>query len=94
MDRQFSEFIDNVQSDQIVGQLQTELHLRPHQSIAEAIGRARAATGFCPGAADEAMHALRLDGTRKIGRLRRCELVQLARVIYRYWRQPAHAPAA
>jgi hypothetical protein len=42
---------------------------------------------LCPQVAEQAISALSLDPHLKIGRLRRCQLLQLARTLHRLWRQ-------
>jgi len=87
MDRTYIHFVNATQSERIVRELQTAQHLYPHSTILAAIERAKQETGFCPEAARKALETLQLDRTRQIGRLRRCELVQLGRAIHRYWLQ-------
>ena len=78
---------NEVGSEAILESLSTQQYLRPHQSIGEALGLASESVGFCPGAAEQAMKWLGVDGSQAIGRLRRTELTQLARSIERYWRR-------
>ena len=84
-------FVAAAAADRIVSQLQSQQHLRPHQSVREAVDRAQADTGFCPRAAEQAITSLQLNASGKIGRLRGCELVQLGRTIYRVWQQAISA---
>jgi hypothetical protein len=74
-------------ADRLLAELQRQQHLFPHQLLGEALAQVRGRTGFCPQAGEAAVELLSLDGTRKIGRLRRSEIAQLARTIYRLWRQ-------
>ncbi|MBC8107565.1 MAG: hypothetical protein H7Z14_13320 [Anaerolineae bacterium] len=76
--------------DSIVQLLTNRQHLRPHLSVREVLEHATAELGCCPIAIDRATHWLNLDTTRAIGRLRRGELLQLARSVHRFW----HAAAA
>lgn len=69
--------------DRIVSQLQTQQHLRPHQTLAQAIERAGLQLGGCSNLFRQATEGMRLDVTRKIGRLKSCELTQLARMAWR-----------
>ncbi|MCY2954208.1 MAG: hypothetical protein NTU53_19915 [Planctomycetota bacterium] len=95
MDILIQGFNHKVHADRIVQQLQTQQHLVPHQSLAVALQEAQVRIGFCPQAAQLAMGVLQLDPSRKIGRLRQCELAQLSRTIYRLWHQKSSAnPAA
>src|SRR3954462_10247183 len=75
------------ESEGILESLSAQQYLRPLQSVGEALGVASSSVGFCPGAAEQAMQWLRLDAGKPIGRLRRTELMQLARSIERFWRQ-------
>lgn len=80
--------MDETRDDQtrrIIEQLQTEQFIRPHQAVAEAMERARQVIGFCPDAAAHALRWLEIDATVKVGRLRRTELLQLARCLERAW---------
>jgi hypothetical protein len=49
--------------------------------------------GVCPNAAEHALRWLGVKPGTKIGRLRRTELMQLARSIHRFWRQAAETAA-
>jgi hypothetical protein len=69
----------------IIERLQAEQFIRPHQTVGEAMERARQVVGFCPDAAAHAMRWLEIDPNRKVGRLRRTELLQLARCLERAW---------
>lgn len=89
---QFS--LRNGLADQLVQQLQTAQHLAPHRALGEALERARHETAFCPLAAERAVESLQMDPQRKIGRLKRCEVAQLARAIVRFWKQGVGAEAA
>jgi hypothetical protein len=71
--------------ERIVTALQRQQFVWPHQQIAQALERARGETGFCPQAAERALDALGIDSARQVGRLKRCELVQLARAVERFW---------
>jgi hypothetical protein len=95
MDILLQGFIHKVHADRIVQQLQTQQHLGPHQSLGVALQEAEVRIGLCPQAAQLGMAVLQLDPSRKIGRLRQCELAQLSRTIYRLWHQKSSAnPAA
>src|SRR5215218_2400160 len=64
-------------------------HLRPHEPLSAALGRAVDEICVCPVAVEQALGWLNLDSGQSIGRLRRTELVQLARTIHRMWRAAA-----
>jgi|SRR5687768_13867087 len=89
----FRRFVASNLSDRIVQALQERQHVRPHATVSEALDAAAAATGFCTSASDQALAALRLNGSDKIGRLTGCQLSQLGRAIYRIWR-PRTGPAS
>jgi hypothetical protein len=73
--------------DRIVEVLSEEQFLKPHQSIASAMAAVVDGLGVCPGAADEAVRSLGVELGTSVGRLRRTELMQLARTVHRFWRQ-------
>ena len=50
--------------------------------------------GACPEAAQHAMQRLDINRDQAIGRLRRGELVQLARTMHRLWTQALNTPTA
>jgi hypothetical protein len=78
-------------SDDILANLTQLQHLQPHRPLGRALADAADEVGFCPEAAARAVEWLGLDPAVSIGRLRRTELTQLARCIYRFWRQSAPA---
>jgi len=73
--------------DRILAELSTRQHLTPHRSLGEVLADAQRALGFCPKAAAAGLGWLNLDSSVPVGRLRRTELIQLARSIHRFWRQ-------
>ena len=77
----------------ILRELSTLQHLTPHRPLAEAVAETVERVGACPEAAERAMQWLELDGSRPIGRLRRGELIQLSRAMYRLWSQALAAEA-
>jgi hypothetical protein len=91
IDGSYQDLLHAVQADRIVGSLQTQQHLRPHQALNAAVAAAQLESGFCERAGEMAMAVLHLDPQRKIGRLRSCELAQLARTIHRLWQPPVPA---
>ncbi len=62
-------------------------HLAPHESLSQTIDHAVRELGVCPEAAAEALGWLALPSSTKIGRLRRTELMQLARTMHRFWHE-------
>jgi hypothetical protein len=76
----------SVDSNHILEDLTRRQFLRPHSAMADVLSAASAALGFCPRAATHAMRWLEINPDLSIGRLRRTELTQLARSIYRFWK--------
>ena len=93
MARGESRQVVGVDGDRIVAELSTRQHLTPHRTVGEILADAQRVLGFCPNAAATALGWLNFDPTLPIGRLRRSELIQLARSIHRYWRQAVAGPA-
>jgi hypothetical protein len=83
-----------VDSDEILSALTDRQHVRPHDGIAVAVGETCDRLGVCPNAAGLALRWLGVDPNTPVGRLRRTELMQLARSIHRFWRQAAAAAEA
>jgi hypothetical protein len=73
--------------DRIVDVLSEEQFLKPHQSVETAMAAVVDRLGVCPGAAEEAIRSLGIELGTSVGRLRRTELMQLARTVHRFWRQ-------
>jgi hypothetical protein len=76
-------------SQSILEELSARQHLRPHLALKKVLAEMREQILFSPKAAQAAIEWLGLDESRAIGRLRRAELIQLARSIYRFERQLA-----
>ena len=79
--------LEQVDPDNILAALSTRQHLHPHRPLQQVLAEAQRELGFCMGAAQAAIAWLRLDASLAVGRLRRSELIQLARSIHRFWRQ-------
>lgn len=79
--------------DDLLDAMTTQQYLKPHEPLAQALGRTADALGVCPQAVNHAVAWLQVDPAVAVGRLRRTELMQLARSIHRFWRQPAGAAA-
>jgi hypothetical protein len=75
-------------------ELTTRQHLAPHRPLKDVLADTAETTGVCPGAAARALGWLNLPPDRSIGRLRRGELIQLARSMYRFWLESVTAAAA
>jgi len=69
-------------------------HVSPHEPVANALAATVDEVGVCPVAIEQALGWLGIDPQQAIGRLRRTELMQLARTVHRYWRQRQPGPAA
>jgi hypothetical protein len=80
--------------DDLLDALSTAQYLDPHQPLQAALNRTSDALGVCPQAVSHAVTWLAVDPATPIGRLRRTELMQLARSIHRFWRHSAAAAAA
>jgi hypothetical protein len=73
--------------ENLLDALSTRQHLSPHESVAQSLAGTVERLGVCPKAVDQALRWLQVDPTISVGRLRRTELMQLARSIHRFWRQ-------
>lgn len=87
MDRSFLRRLRTPTSDDILADFTSRQHLNPHRPLGQALADSAAELGFCPDAAVRAVQWLGLDPAVSVGRLRRTELTQLARCVYRFWRQ-------
>ena len=77
--------VPGTDADGILRELTLRQYLAPHRHLGPALAEVVERFGVCAVAADRAMGRLDLSPTRPIGRLRRGELVQLARTVYRLW---------
>lgn len=91
MKRSYLRWLRAPDSDEILNDLTTRQHLFPHRPLRQTLAESAAALGFCPAAAEQAIEWLRLDPASAVGRLQRTELAQLARCVYRFWRQSLSA---
>ena len=80
--------------DDLLEALTNAQYLNPHEPLAQSLARTGDALGVCPQAVNHAVAWLAVDPATPIGRLRRTELMQLARSIHRFWRHPTTAAAA
>ena len=69
-------------------------YLTPHEPTGRSLKIVIDELGVCPRAVGQAIDWLHLDPLRAIGRLRRTELMQLARALHRFWLEQSPAPAA
>ena len=90
LNRSYLRRMTRAASDDIVQLLTDCQHAFPRMSVADVMRRATEKLGCCPVAIAQAIEWLQTDATRPIGRLRRGELLQLARSIHRFWRQPSN----
>ena len=77
--------VPGTDADGILRELTTRQHLTPHRPVGQVVAETAERVGACMVAADRAMERLQLDRDGSIGRLRRGELIQLARGMYRLW---------
>ena len=77
--------MDHASADGVLKELTVRQHLAPHRPLQEVLAETVEVTGVCPAAAQRALAWLGLPGDRAIGRLRRSELMQLARCMCRFW---------
>jgi hypothetical protein len=75
--------------DMLLTHLTTGQYLHPHLSTLDVLDQTTERFGCCPQAIRRALVWLHADGEKAIGRLRRSELVQLARAVHRFWLQGA-----
>src|SRR5438045_3777828 len=87
MNRPYLRHVAATEADAILNRLTTSQHLQPHRALGDVLKETIEQLGCCPEAIDRAMQWLQLDWSQPIGRLRRTELTQLARAIFRFWRQ-------
>jgi ribosomal protein S13 len=83
----YRRFLAAGDSDRLVEALSREQFLKPHESVEDAVSAIVNELGVCPEAAAGAMEALNVQPDMRVGRVRRTELMQLARSISRFWRQ-------
>jgi len=86
MNSNYQTFLAAGNADRVVEALTRQQFVRPHQTVATAVSAVVNELGVCPDAAREAVESLETDAAVAVGRLRRTELIQLGRSIYRFWR--------
>ena len=87
MDRNYLRRLLISDATELLNQLTTRQHVRPHRSLDDVLQELAMQAGICQGAVARAIAWLDLDPLAAIGRLRRTELSQLARSLHRFWRQ-------
>ena len=85
MNGQAATTVPGTDADGILRELTTRQHLTPHRPVGQVVTETAERVGACLVAADRALERLQLDRGQSIGRLRRGELIQLARGMYRLW---------
>ena len=89
MDRSYLRATRDAEAMVTVAALQKQQFVRPHQTVLQALLGVGQEVRLCPTAVERAMNWLQIDAQKAIGRLRKSELLQLARSIQRFWRQNA-----
>ena len=74
--------------------ISTRQYLAPHEPVSAALAGVGERLGVCPQAVEHALAWLQVDRAQPIGRLRRTELMQLARSIHRFWRESSSTTTA
>ena len=87
MNRMFLRRPPTADASDLLAGLTEQQFLNPQQPLNDALAASQQKIGFCPLAAESAVKWLQTDDARPIGRLRRTELMQLARCIDRFWQQ-------
>jgi hypothetical protein len=75
----------NTDADDILHELTTRQHLTPGRPLKDIVAETVATTGVCAAASERALGWLNMSEDTPIGRLRRSELIQLARSMHRFW---------
>jgi hypothetical protein len=74
-------------ADALIAHLQTQQHLHPHRTLHRILHDIPDHLGLTLKHAQQATSAISFDPHEKVGRLRRCQLLQLARAVHRLSRQ-------
>lgn len=77
----------------VLSTLTARQHVRPHGAVGEELLQVCTALGICPVTAERAAKWLEVPADQKLGRLRRTQVVQLARCLHRFSRHALVAPA-
>ena len=77
--------------ENLLANLSTRQYLHPHETVGDTLGASVKTLGVCPQAVQQALAWLHMDRSTPIGRLRRTELMQLARSLHRFWQENAQA---
>jgi hypothetical protein len=93
MDRSTLRRMIHADFESLLEVLTARQHVAPHEHLSQSLARAIGELGVCPNAVEQSLSWLQLDPGKSIGRLRRTELMQLARTVHRFWRHAAEIPA-
>jgi len=85
MNRSFIRPAPIADSDAILNILTTRQHLSPHAPLDDVLRSVIDDLSCCPAAVQHATDWLKLNPAQPIGRLRRTELMQLAKAVHRFW---------
>ena len=72
--------------ERVLEVLTTRQHLHPHDPVSAALKQTVDEVGVCPNSVEESLRWLGVNPTIAIGRMRRTEIMQLARTVHRFWR--------
>ena len=75
-----------VNAETMLDTLTQRQFVSPHRPVAEVLSQLLTELGASPDAGAATLNRLSIDPSLAIGRLRRCQLTQLARVLHREWR--------
>ena len=75
--------------ERVLEVLTTRQHLHPHDPVAAALAQTVSDVGVCPNSVEQSLKWLGLNPSIAIGRMRRTEIMQLARTVHRFWRAAA-----
>jgi len=78
-----------VDSDVILNYLTAQQHVHPHTATRDVLRKTTEVFGYCEKAIERSLEWLKIDPDGSIGRLRRSELMQLAKSVHRFWMQNA-----
>lgn len=81
-------------SDAILSYLTLRQHVRPHMPVGILLDETIQTFDCCPEAVVRGIEWLKIDPAGAVGRLRRSQLVQLARAIHRFWTRNLNAAAS
>jgi hypothetical protein len=89
MNRQFVRRMLTAEAESILDYLSQQQHVHPHSPVRTVLEHTVVRLGLCRRSAGRSIRWLGVDDSTSIGRLRRTELMQLARCVHRFCRQAA-----